>query len=120
MFRKSIEATIEAGLSRIEELKKTCLSQADEAVRQVERTKQEIAGLVILAKEVPEKVFDRYAHVLVGGFSIHPQFGGTNLQFTLQGAGIYASMHGIMGSESLKPGKYRVVTLLERVDDVPE
>lgn len=112
MFKKSIEAIIEDGKKHLESLASGVETNAFLAKREIARCSDEISGLVQLAKDVPEKIFDRYSTVLTAIGEIYGQstgyhsirIGGTDLQ-----------LRGLMGSESLKPGKYRIVVLVEPI-----
>jgi hypothetical protein len=114
MFKKSIEAIIADGKRDLEFLSEQAASKALEAKSAVIRCTQEIEAMVQLAKDVPEKVFDRYSHVLVAvgdiystgnfGRPTYVDIGGTHLQ-----------LRGLMGQEQVKTGKYRVIVMLEPI-----
>lgn len=114
MFQKSIETIIAQGVKELEALSKQAADKAVEAKAAVSRCQSEVQALVNLAKQVPEKVFDRYSNVLVG----------TVQQYGESPSGLYASiristsdaqLHGLMGPNDLKAGKYRVIVLLEPI-----
>jgi hypothetical protein len=111
VFQKSIEAIIAQGVRGLEALKKEAAATAVEAQAQVTRSQSEIQSLVNLAKQVPEKVFDRYCNVLVSTMELYnadPHFSGYVAINNCQG-----QLRGLMGDEKLKQGKYRVTVLLE-------
>ena len=112
MFQKSIEAIIAQGVKGLEGLKKEINGCVVEAQEQVQRSQSEIQSLVNLAKQVPEKVFDRYSHVLI---STTLQTGGQSAPFygEIRIAESGGQLRGLMGNESIKAGKYRVIVLLE-------
>jgi hypothetical protein len=114
VFQKSIEAIIAQGVKDLEGVVKQTRQAADEAKIRVSQCQSEIQSLVNLAKQVPEKVFDRYSNVLVATID----------QYSDQPNGIYAELRlggnsgqlrGLMGDDSLKKGKYRVIVLLEPI-----
>lgn len=114
MFQKTIEAIISQGIKGLEALKKEAASTATEAQEQVQRCQSEIQSLVNLGKQVPEKVFDRYGHVLIGTFE-HDRQSSEGLYAVLQTHYAQTQLKGLMGSEDLKPGKYRAIVLLEKI-----
>src|SRR5689334_7606773 len=114
MFQKSIESIIAQGVKDLEAVVKSTRQAADDAKIKVSQCQSEIQSLVNLAKQVPDKVFDRYSNVLVGTIQQHDQ----------SPAGVYAylrlstaetQLHGLMGPNDLKAGKYRVIVLLEPI-----
>lgn len=115
MFKKSIEAIIEAGLKEMEDKKQGIEGYARSAGEIIVRCESELRTLVQLAKDVPEKIFDRYSSVMVSSVEVHSndscspriQFGYARGPFELR---------GLMGEEQIKPGKYRVVVLLEKLE----
>jgi hypothetical protein len=114
MFQKSIEAIIAQGIREIEALKKQAAETASEAVSRVERTRDEIQSLVDLAKQVPDKVFDRYSNVLVGTFEEYHE-SPQGLYAHIRLASCETQLRGLMGDERIKQGKYRVIVLLEPI-----
>lgn len=114
MFQKTIEAIISEGVKGLEALKKQAVDKGIEAAAHVQRCQSEIQSLVNLGKQVPEKVFDRYGHVLIGTIE---QYGNSpvGLDAILQTSFGHTNLRGLMGSEDLKPGKYRVIVLLEKL-----
>lgn len=114
MFQKTIEAIISEGVKGLEALKKGAADKAAEAAAQVQRCQSEIQSLVNLGKQVPEKVFDRYGHVLIGTFE-HQSQSLSGLYAELRTNQAITQLKGLMGSEDLKPGKYRAIVLLEKL-----
>lgn len=112
MFQKSIETIIAQGVRELEGLKKSCEMAAAEAANEVRKRQSEIQTLVNLAKQVPEKVFDRYTSVQVGMININDNYPGSNY-ITI--GSCQAQLAGLMGNEGLKPGRYRVIVLLEPI-----
>jgi hypothetical protein len=114
MFQKSIEAIIAQGVKDLEAVVKQTRQAADDAKIRVSQCQSEIQSLVNLAKQVPEKVFDRYSNVLVGTVN---QYGEspTGLYASIRLSTSEAQLQGLMGSEDLKRGKYRVIVLLEQI-----
>jgi len=113
MFQKSIEAIIAQGVKNLEGLKKSCELAAAEAAQEVRKRQSEIQALVNLGRQVPEKVFDRYSNVQVCTININDgTYPGSNY-ITL--GSTQAHLAGLMGDESMKPGKYRVIVLLEPI-----
>lgn len=114
MFQKSIEAIIADGVKHLEDLKGRVADSVVDAQEKIQRCQSEIQSLVTLAKQVPEKVFDRYSNVLVATIQEHHENpNGLYAELRL-GTGM-AQLHGLMGNESLKRGKYRVIVLLEPI-----
>ena len=114
MFQKSIEAIIAQGIKDLEAVVKSTRQAADDAKVKVSQCQSEIQSLVNLAKQVPEKVFDRYSNVLVGTVQEYAENqSGLYAEFRL-GTGM-AHLQGLMGNDSLKRGKYRVIVLLEPI-----
>lgn len=115
MFKKSIEAIVSRGHQDLSDQVERISFLAREAQKEVENCRGEVAALVQLAKDVPEKTFDRYSSVMVSSVEVAPndssypriQFGHARGPFDLR---------GLMGDEQIKPGKYRVVVLLERLE----
>lgn len=121
MFKESIQSVIAAGTKHLEDLQRGCDEKSKEAAATVAKAKSEIAGLVTLAKEVPEKVFDRYSNVLVTELRLPFYNGGSNpsphsFELTIDGME-RVRLNGILGDTALKNGKYRAIVLLERVGD---
>lgn len=114
MFQKSIEAAIADGIKGLEFLKKQVEGTAVEAKAQVARCQSEIQSLVSLAKQVPEKVFDRYSNVLVGTIEEYTE-NRSNLYAELRLNSGQTQLRGLMGDEKVKCGKYRVIVLLEPI-----
>lgn len=113
MLQKSIEAIIAQGVRDMEHQKEVVRGVAEQAKATVSQCQSEISSLVNLAKQVPEKVFDRYTHVLVSTFEMYDEarFSHGYIQInTSQG-----QLHGIMGDEKIKRGKYRVIVLVEPI-----
>lgn len=114
MFQKSIEAIIAQGVKDLEAVVKSTRQAADDAKVRVSQCQSEIQSLVNLAKQVPEKVFDRYSNVLVGTIEEYSDsLNSFNCDFRL--GSNWTQLRGVMGNESLKRGKYRVITLLEPI-----
>ena len=114
MFQKSIEAIIAQDVKGLEALKREAAATATEAQEQVQRSQSEIQALVNLGKQVPEKVFDRYGNVLIGTFvQTARTLGG--LYASIRLASVECQLRGLMGSEDIKPGKYRAIVLLEKL-----
>jgi hypothetical protein len=114
MFQKTIESIISEGVKGLEALKKAAADKGAEAAAQVQRCQSEIQSLVNLGKQVPDKVFDRYGHVLIGTFEQYNQ-SSSGLYAVLQIGQSQTQLKGLMGSEDLKPGKYRAIVLLEKL-----
>ena len=112
MFKKSIEAIIADGKKTLESLAHGVESNAFLAKKEISRCSEEIQGLVTLAQQVPEKVFDRYSNVLTAVGEIYGHASGYN---TVRIAGTDLQLRGIMGDEAVKPGKYRIVVLVEPI-----
>jgi hypothetical protein len=113
MFQKSIEAIIAQGIKDLEAVVKQTQQAADEAKIKVSRCQSEIQSLVNLAKQVPEKVFDRYSNILVGTIEEHAD--PSQLYAEFRSAGGITQLRGLMGDERIKRGKYRVIVLLEPI-----
>lgn len=114
MFQKSIEAIIAQGVKDLEAVVESTRQAADDAKIRVSQCQSEIQSLVNLAGQVPEKVFDRYSNVLVATIQEHAENpNGLYAELRL-GTGM-AQLRGLMGDESLKRGKYRVIVLLEPI-----
>ena len=114
MFQKSIEAVIAQGVKDLEAVVKQTRQAADDAKVRVSQCQSEIQSLVNLAKQVPEKVFDRYSNVLVGTIEEHCE-GSSDLYAEFRINSGQTSLRGIMGNEKFKKGKYRVIVLLEPI-----
>ncbi len=112
MLKKSIEAIIADGAANLEELAERVRMNAIGAAKEVERCKSEMQTLVSLAKDVPEKVFDRHSNVLVSTMEIGGGSSGS-MWAEVRLNGVCAPLRGLMGGEHVKPGKYRVIVLLE-------
>lgn len=114
MFQKSIEAVIAQGVKDLEAMAKQARQAGDEARIRVSQCQSEVQSLVNLAKQVPEKVFDRYSNVLVGTIDQRGQ-SPSGMYAWLRLSTSDAQLQGLMGPEDLKPGKYRVIVLLEPI-----
>jgi len=114
MLKKSIEAIIANGIAELDELAKRAERKGAEAAVQVARCKSEIQTLVSLAKDVPQKVFDRHSNVLVTTIELGNGASGT-IWSEIRLNGTCTQLRGLMGDEQIRPGKYRVVVLLEPI-----
>lgn len=115
MFQKSVEAIIAQGVKDLEASKRSIQTAVEGAGIKISQCQSEIQSLVTLAKQVPEKVFDRYSNILVGT-THHRESSPSGLYAELRlSCGEGTSLQGLMGPEDLKPGKYRVIVLLERI-----
>lgn len=112
MFKKSIEAIIADGQKNLEELIRQTEVAALRAKDEVKRCSGEIAGLVALSKEVPEKVFDRYSTILT---TIGKIYGESPGYHSIRISGSDLQLRGLMGEESVKPGNYRILVLVEPI-----
>ena len=95
----------------LEALKKGVATSSSVAQDHIARCQSEIQTLVNLAKQVPEKVFDRYSHVLVSSIELYnedPFFSGYISVNNCQ-----TQLRGLMGGANVKKGSYRVIVLLE-------
>lgn len=110
MLKKSIEAIIAEGEKNLQELTRQTEVASLRAQDEVKRCSDEIKGLVALSKEVPEKVFDRYSTILTAIGQIYGQALGYN---TIRISGTDLQLRGLMGDESVKPGNYRIIVLVE-------
>lgn len=117
MFKKAIEAVVKDGIEELRQMEENSKRAIERAAEIVATRKSEIEALVVLAKEVPEKVFDRYSNILICEFPLHSQNAGRMGDIGLRLNGYHACLHGIMGPDDFKPGKYRAVVLLERMGD---
>jgi len=115
MFQKSIEAIIAQGVKDLEAVVKSTRQAADEAKIKVSQCQSEIQSLINLAKQVPEKVFDRYSHVMVGTLEETYHTVPEGLSAYLRYGSGEAQLRGIMGNEKLKAGKYRLIVLVEPI-----
>jgi len=113
MFRKNIEAIIADGLKQLEGSADRLAGAAKSARDVVATCSGEIQALVDLARDIPEKVFDRYSSVMVSTIQVHPS-PGTYHYVAIGNAG-QSQLRGLMGDETIKAGKYRVVVLLEPI-----
>ena len=113
MFNKSIEAIIAQGTKDLEGLVAQTRRAVDEARAKVSQCQSEIQSLVNLAKQVPEKVFDRYSTVLVATVESYGESTFSYAQIQLGSSG--APLRGIWGGEKFEKGKYRVIVLLEPI-----
>ena len=113
MFQKSIESIIAQGVKDLEAVVKQTRQAADDAKTKVSQCQSEIQSLVTLAKQVPEKVFDRYSQVMTGTLLLGSEYNQTYSFLRLNDA--ETSLRGIMGDEKVRPGKYRVIVLLEPI-----
>lgn len=111
MFQKSIEAIIAQGVKDLEGLTKQTRQAADEAKIKVSQCQSEIQSLVNLAKQVPEKVFDRYSSVLVSTIEVHHPQPYAEIRIATSAV----VLRGLMGDEVVKGGRYRVIVLLEPI-----
>ena len=114
MFQKSIEAVVEAGVKRLGELSRSVRNNADEADEELKRCRVEIEGLVAIAKEIPDKMFARYANVLVATAEVDEKYGGQYPRIRIN-SHCESELRGVMGGERIKDGKYRVIVLLEPI-----
>ena len=114
MFQKSIESIISQGVKDLEAVVRQTRQAADDAKIKVSQCQSEIQSLVTLAKQVPEKVFDRYSNVLVGTIEEHVE-GSSDLYAEFHINSGRTGLRGIMGNEKFKRGKYRVIVLLEPI-----
>ena len=112
MFKKSIEAIIAAGQKNLEELTRQTEVAALRAKDEVKRCSDEINGLVALSKDVPEKIFDRYSTVLT---AVGPIYGNPHSSHSIRISGSELQLRGLMGDESVKPGNYRILVLVEPI-----
>jgi hypothetical protein len=112
MLDKSIKAIIASGMAELEEIAKRAERKGAEAAVEVARCKSEIQTLVTLAKDVPQKVFDRHSNVLVTTIDLGGGSSGS-IWAEVRLNGTCAQLRGLMGDEQVRPGKYRVVVLLE-------
>ena len=119
MFRKAIEAIIQDGQKRLQELRASVQSASEAAKAEVEKRQREVEVLVDLSKNVPENVFGRFSNIMIGEFNVDPQdqasFGSASLDINHMTS---CSLSGISGSATYPPGRYRAVVLLERIGDV--
>jgi hypothetical protein len=114
VFQKSIEAIIAQGVRDLEAVVKSTRQAADDAKIRVSQCQSEIQSLVNLAKQVPDKVFDRYSNVLVGTLENHYE-GLYGMGASIMLSSSQARLQGLMGPEDLKKGKYHVIVLLEQI-----
>ncbi len=112
MFKKSIEAIIAEGQKNLVELTRQTEVAALRAKDEVKRCSDEIAGLVALSKDVPEKIFDRYSTILTAVGTIYGQAIGYN---TIRISGSDLQLRGLMGDEFVKLGNYRILVLVEPI-----
>lgn len=112
MFQKSIESIIAQGVKDLEAVVKQTRQAADDAKIRVSQCQGEIQALVNLAKQVPEKVFDRYSNILTGTFVLQSDYQSSNYVCIGQHQ---AMLNGLMGDEKMRLGKYRVIVLLEPI-----
>ena len=113
MFQKSVEAIIAQGVKDLEAVVKQTRQAADDAKIRVSQCQSEIQSLVNLAKQVPDKVFDRYSQIFVSTMDLYnedPMFNGYVTINNCQGP-----LRGIMGDEKLKRGRYRIIILMEPI-----
>lgn len=115
MFQKSVEAVIAQGVRDLEALTKQARQAADEARIRVSQCQSEIQSLVNLAKQVPEKVFDRYSNLLVGTIEQMHADGSSPICSEIRVEHSSTMLRGLMGDEKIKKGKYRVIVLLEPI-----
>jgi hypothetical protein len=112
VFKKSIEAIIAEGQKNLVELIRQTEVAALRAKDEVKRCSDEISGLVALSKDVPEKIFDRYSTVLTAVGQI---YGNSPGYHSIRISGSDLQLRGLMGDESVKPGNYRILVLVEPI-----
>lgn len=113
MFKKSIEAIIAQGLLDLDGKVAMIISLAEEAKKEVELRKNEMTALVQLAKDIPEKIFDRYSGVMVATVDL-PKHQCHNPRISLV-YGMERPLTGLMGPNELAPGTYRAIVLWVKV-----
>lgn len=115
MFKKSVEKVIEEGLQSLNERVRDIRREQASAEEAVARCKAEIQNLTELAKEVNDKLFDRYTSVsAVTLLKRHAWSAPATLDL---GDGMQP-LRPVMGQEHLPPGKYRAIVLFERLEAI--
>jgi|SRR6185369_1019046 len=114
MLKKSIEAIIADATVDLNEIAERAKKSGERAAERVTLCKSEIQTLVSLAKDVPEKVFDRHSNVLVSTIEVRSNESGS-IWSEIRLNGSVVQLRGLMGGEQIKSGKYRVIVLLEPI-----
>jgi hypothetical protein len=113
MFQKSIEAIIANGVKDLDAVVNRTRQAADDAKIKVSQCQSEIQTLVNLAKNVPEKVFDRYSQVFVSTLELYNEEPMSQGYVTINNC--QGHLRGMMGDERLRKGRYRLIVLMEPI-----
>lgn len=111
MFRKSIEGIIAEGVKNLQSQAERVARRGVEAQEEVTRCAEQVKALIRLAQEVPEKVFDRYSSVMITTMDMRTDQPAGYLSIRTNNGDW--QLHGVMGPEAIKAGKYRAIVLLE-------
>jgi hypothetical protein len=116
-IHESLKAIVEEARFELDEMKKRCEQREERASRVIDDAMGKMEGLVQFAEGLPQKMLDRFSTVLIGEFD-QSRFGVQGkmsfCELRMNNCSIHLS--GIMGRELDLKGRYRIVTILEKID----
>jgi hypothetical protein len=117
VLKDAVQAVIAAGMEELERKQENCKASALDTQRVIDECKSKIDGLVRLSQDInPATALDRFQHILVG--VCNNDFGDAHnpsVEFRINGS--YNRLDGIIGGHTLARGKYRVVCMMERLEE---
>lgn len=116
-IHESLRSIIKEAKLELEEMQKRTEQREDRAARVIETAMSKMKGLVEFAEELPQKMLEKFSTVLIGEFD-QERFGVQGrmsfCELRMNNCSIHLS--GMIGREVELKGRYRIVTILEKID----
>jgi len=111
-MHETFRRIITEGEERLEVEKEKIRSSSKSASEIVERAKQDMAALSKFAEDLPNRMMDKFSHVLTGDLHVGSPSTYAHLEF----CGGRTDLRGLWGINDLKPGKYRAIVIIQKID----
>lgn len=116
-IHQSLRSIIDEAKAELEEMQERTKQREERASLVIETAMSKMKGLVEFVEGLPQKMLDRFSTVLIGEFD-QQRFGVQGkmsfCELRMNNCSIHLS--GIMGKELDLKGRYRIVTILEKID----
>lgn len=115
-IHESLRSIIAEAKAELEQMQERTQQREERASRVIDDAMSKMKGLVEFAEGLPSKMLDKFSTVLIGEFD-EKRFGKGSTsfcEFRMNNCAIHLS--GLLGRNVDLRGRYRIVTILEKID----
>jgi hypothetical protein len=115
-IHSSLKSILEEAKAELADMAEAAGRREDRAAKVIDSAMSKMKGLAEFAEQLPQKMLDRFSTVMIGELNTGrsaPQ-SITFCELRMNGYGVHLS--GLLGRDVHLEGRYRIVTILEKID----